>query len=146
MTPNQMKHLLSLGAPVITNLSNNYREPISPEQRLSLTLSHLAAGESQISPSLQTCIERQTISKIIPETSKAIYDALVAKYVNTPSSQEDWLAISQQFGDRRNLPHIVGALNGKYTRIPLYFTIIKAFSARFCSLYVMQSNVSLYLT
>ena len=124
-----MKHLLSLGAPLVTKLSTNYRELISPEQRLSLTLSHLATGESQISISLQNCIERQAISKIISETCKAIYDALAAKYVITPSSQKDCLAISQQFEDRWNLPHIVGALNGKHIRLPLYFTIIKAFSA-----------------
>ena len=129
MTPDRKKYLLSLGAPLVAKLSTNYREPISPEQRLSLTLRHLATGESQISLSLQYRIERQTISKIIPETRKAIYDALVAKHDNTPSSQEDWLAISQQFEDRWNLPHIVGALNGKHIRIPLYFTIIKGFSA-----------------
>ena len=100
MTPNRMEHLLSLGAPLVTKLSTTYREPISPEQRLSLTLSRLATGESQISISLQNCIERQAISKIIPETCKALYDALVSNYVNMPSSQEDWLAISQKFEDR----------------------------------------------
>ena len=61
-------------------LSTNYEEPIPPEQQLSLTLRHLATGESQISLSLPDRIGRQTISKIIPETCKAIYDALVAKY------------------------------------------------------------------
>ena len=97
MTPDRKEHLLSLGAPLITKLSTNYRKPVSLEQRLSLTLRHLATGKSQISLSLQYRIGRQTISKIVPETCKAIYDALVAKYVNTPSSQQDCLAISQQF-------------------------------------------------
>ena len=100
MTPDRKEYLLSLGAPFITKLSTNYREPVPPEQRLSLTLRHLATRESQISLSLQYRIGRQTISKIISETCKAIYGALVAKYVNTPLSQEDWLAISQQFEDR----------------------------------------------
>ena len=59
MTPNRMEHLLSLGTPLVTKLSTNYRKPIPPEQRLSLILSHLATGESQISLSLQNCIERQ---------------------------------------------------------------------------------------
>ena len=96
MTPNRMEHLLSLGAPPVTKLTTNYKEPVPSKQRVLLTLSHLATGESQISLSLQYRIGRQTISKIIPETCKAIYDALVAKYVNMPSSHEDWLAISQQ--------------------------------------------------
>ena len=95
---------------------------------------------------MQYRIGRQTISKLIPEACKAIYDALVAKYINTPLSHEDWLAISQQFEDRWNLPHIAGVLNGKHIRIPLYFTILNAFSAWFCSLYVMQSAASQCLT
>ena len=68
MTPSRLEHLLSYGAPLVTKLSANYKEPISLEQRLSLTLSHLATRESQISISLQNCIERQAISKITPET------------------------------------------------------------------------------
>ena len=127
MTPDRKEYLLSLGAPLITKLSTNNREPIPPEQRLSLTLRHLVTGESQISLSLQFRIGRQTISKIISKTCKAIYDAIVAKYVNTPSSQKDWLAISQQFEDRWNIPHILGALDGKHIRIQLYFTISRLF-------------------
>ena len=114
MAPDRKVHLLSLGAPLITNSSNNYREYIPPEQRLSLTLRHLATGESLISLNLQYRIGQQTISKIIPETCKAIYDALVAKYVNTPSSHEDWLAISQQFEDRWNLPHILNTFGDHF--------------------------------
>ena len=69
-------------------------------------------GASSPPPLATLLIGRQTISKIIHETCKAIYDALVVKYVNTPLSQEDWLAISQQFEDQWNLPHIVGAFDG----------------------------------
>ena len=100
MTPDRMEYLLSLGAPYITKISINYREPISPKQRLSLTLRHFATRDSHISLSLQYRIGRQTISKIIPETCKAVYDVVVPEYVNTSSSQEDWLAISEQFEGR----------------------------------------------
>ena len=92
MTPDRMEHLFSLVAPYITKLSTNYREPIPPEQRLLLTLRQLAGGESHISLSLQYRIGRQTTSKIIPETCKAIYDALVAKY-----RHRKMVAISKQF-------------------------------------------------
>ena len=145
MTPDRKEHLLSLVAPHITKLSTNHKQPIPlDEQRLSLTLRHFATGISNLL-SLQYHIGRHTISKIIPETYRAIYDALVAKYVNT-SSQEDWLAISLQFEDWWNLPHIVGALDGKHIRLPLYFIITKVFLAWFRSLYVMQSIASLCLT
>ena len=72
MTPDRKEYLLSLGAPLVTTLLTNSRKPIPLQQRLSLNLRHLATGESQISLSLQYRIGRQTISKIIPETCKAI--------------------------------------------------------------------------
>ena len=44
MTPGRMEHLFNLVAPSITKLSTNYRQPIPSQQRLSLTLRHLATG------------------------------------------------------------------------------------------------------
>ena len=123
----------------ITKLSTYHREPISHEQRLLLTLRRIATAECQIFLSLQFRIGRRAISKMVPVTCKAIYDALVANYVNTPLSQENWLAISKQFKDRWNLRRVVGALDGKHIRI------INAFSVWFCSLCVVQSTASLCL-
>ena len=34
-----------------------------------------------------------------------------------PASQEHWLAISKQFEFQWNLPHVIGALDGKHIRI-----------------------------
>ncbi|CAK8685862.1 unnamed protein product [Clavelina lepadiformis] len=49
MTSSGLEHLLCLVAPQITKQVTNYRKPIPPEQRLSLTLRHLATGGSHIS-------------------------------------------------------------------------------------------------
>ena len=117
MTPGQMEHLFNLVAPCITKLSSNYRQPIPSQQRLSLTLRHLVTGESHISLSLQYRIGRQTVSKIIPETCKAIYDVLTRTYVNTPTSSDEWLAVSKQFEVKWNLPHVIGAIDGKHIRM-----------------------------
>ena len=46
MTPDRKEYLLSLGARLVTKLLTNYRKPILLMQRLSLTLRHLATGES----------------------------------------------------------------------------------------------------
>ena len=116
MTPGRMEHLFNLVAPHMTKLSTNYRQPIPPQQRLSLTLRHLATEESHISLSLQYRIGRQTASKIIPETCKAI-DVLIPTYVNTPTSSDEWLALSKQFEVKWNLPHVIGAIDGKHIRM-----------------------------
>ena len=117
MSPSRFEHLLTLIAPKITKKTTNYREPIPPDQRLSLTLRHLATGESQISLSLQYRIGRQTISKITPETCKAISDALAPEYVSMPTSAEGWLVVSKHFQEKWDLPHVIGALDGKHIRI-----------------------------
>ena len=41
MTTDRKEHLFSKDVPHINKLSTNYKEPISPELRLSLTLRHL---------------------------------------------------------------------------------------------------------
>ena len=149
MPPGQMEHLLSLVAPRIAKLSTNYREPIPPQHRLSVTLRHLATGESHISLSLQYRIGRQTISKIIPETCEAIYEVLAPVYVNTPTSSREWLAISKQSEERWNLPHVLGALDGKHiygyeapTILAPYTTIIRVSLAWCCWLSVILIIVS----
>ena len=108
MTPDRKMHLLSLDAPLITKLSTNYGSPF-PLSSGFRSLYAILLQENVKSPLVSNTafIGRQTISKIIPDKCKTIYDALVANYVNTPLSHEDWLAISKQFEDRWNSPHFV---------------------------------------
>ena len=89
--------------------------PYSSDFRLLFAI--LQRKESRISLSLRYRIGRQTVSKIIPETYKAIYDVLTPTYVNTPTSSDEWLAVSKQFEVKWNLPHVIGAINGKHIRM-----------------------------
>ena len=56
------------------------------------------------------------MSKIIAETSEAIYTSL-NDYVSTPQSEDDWLRIATQFENRWNMPHVLGCIDGKHVRI-----------------------------
>ena len=47
MTPQRFKDLLSLVGPYLQRTTTKMREPISPAQRLVLTLRFLASGDSQ---------------------------------------------------------------------------------------------------
>ena len=117
MSPSAFEELLSLVATKTTKKTTNYRIPIPPEQRLSLTIRHLATGESQVSLSFQYRIGRQTVSKIIPETCIAIYEALAPIHLKKPDSSEQWIQISKGFENKWNMPHVIGALDGKHVRI-----------------------------
>ena len=117
MTPTSFECLLRLVGERISKQTTNYREPVPPEQRLSVTIRHLATGESHISLSLQYRIGRQTVSKIIPETCKALYDVLSRTELTTPATAKEWLDISNEFYTKWNLPHVIGALDGKHVRV-----------------------------
>ena len=113
MIPNRFKHLFTLVAPRVTKTTNKYRKPILPEQRLSLTLRHLATGEVRVSLSFQYRTERQTISKIIPETCRVVYDALASINAYMPYSVENWLVVAKDFEEKCNLPYVICAFDGK---------------------------------
>ncbi|EZA52911.1 hypothetical protein X777_07656 [Ooceraea biroi] len=57
------------------------RECISLKERLSLTLRFLATGESYRSLEYSTRIPACTISRIIPETCRVIYEVLRDDYL-----------------------------------------------------------------
>ena len=104
---------MAMFSKIIHELQTTY----SPQQRLSLTLRRHAKGESHISLSLQDRIGRQTVPKIIPETCEANYDVLTPTYENTLTFSDEWLAVSKQFEVKWNLPHVIGAIDGKHIRM-----------------------------
>ena len=116
MTPENFQHLLSLVGPLITK-SNRKRQSISAEERLTLTLRYLASGNDQQSLSFSYRIGKTTVSHIIQETLDAIWQVLKDKYVNPPQSASQWLHISREFESVWQLPHCIGAIDGKHIAI-----------------------------
>ena len=117
MSPDRFDHLLSLVEPAITKQNNNYRQPISAAERLCLTIRFLASGDSQQSLSFAFRIGRSTVSGIIRETCEAIYNILAPIYLKPPSSPQEWKKISKEFEETWNLPHVIGAIDGKHIRV-----------------------------
>ena len=114
MSPERFDHLLSLVGPLISKLATRFRNPISPSERLAVTLCHLATGDSQQSQSFDFRIGKSTVSNIIRETCDGICQALLEKYLTAPESTEDWLRIAEGFQDEWNFPHCIGAIDGKH--------------------------------
>ena len=54
---------------------------------------------------------------IIPEVCEAIYNVLQEDYLKCLKSADEWRVISQLFQDRWQLPHCVGAADGKHIKI-----------------------------
>jgi hypothetical protein len=72
-----------------------------------LTIRYLASGDSFASLGYSFRIAKPTISKFIPEVCATIADTL-ARYVQTPTTTEEWLKIARNFDQKWNMPHCLG--------------------------------------
>ena len=116
MSPEKFDHLLSIVGPHITRENTNFRKSIAANERLAVALRFLASMESQQSLSYSYRVGRSTISNIVRETCKVIYDGLAPNYLKAPFLADDWLAISKEF-EVWNMPHVIGAIDEKHVRI-----------------------------
>nr|XP_058956579.1 putative nuclease HARBI1 [Pocillopora verrucosa] len=117
MSPESFDHLLSLVSPLILKRTTKLREPVSAAERLALTLRFLPSGNSQQSMSFSYRVGRQTVSSIIKETCRAIWQVLNEKYLRAPSLPDDWEDIAEEFMQLWNCPHCIGAIDGKHIAI-----------------------------
>ena len=72
MTPQRFERLLSLVGPQLQRTTAKMREPISPAERLVLTLRFLVSGDSQESLCFSFRISRAAISTILSETCEKL--------------------------------------------------------------------------
>lgn len=73
--------LVDMVTPFIQRQDTNMRQCISPRDRVSITLRFLATGETYRSLEYSMRIPACTISRIIPETSRVIYEVLRKDYL-----------------------------------------------------------------
>ena len=83
MSPERFEHLLTLVSPYIQKKSCRSRDPISPAERLVLTLRYLASGDSQQSQSFNFRLGKSTICHIIWDTCIGIWNALSNVYLKS---------------------------------------------------------------
>ena len=117
MSPERFENLLSLVGPLIAKKKCRSREPLSPAERLVITLRYLASGDSQQSQSFNFRAGRSTICHIIRDTCDGIWNALNGKYLCAPETSSDWKKIAARFEEDWNFPNCIGALDGKHIAI-----------------------------
>ncbi|XP_030271800.1 protein ALP1-like [Sparus aurata] len=115
--PVQFHTLKELISPLIRRQNTNYRDCISVEERLTVTLRYLATGGSFRSLSQHFRMGMSTIRQFIPETCSAIYQVLKEKYLKCPDTVEGWQQVAEGFQTRWNFPNCLGALDGKHVSI-----------------------------
>ena len=97
MTPTEFEELLHLGAPFLTKESR-FRETLSAEERLCVTLRHVLTRDSHTIISMNYRMSSATVGRIIKETRSVISDILFLKgYLKAPTSKNKWKKIANDF-------------------------------------------------
>ncbi|XP_055789590.1 uncharacterized protein LOC129862197 [Salvelinus fontinalis] len=112
----QFDHLLQMVGARIARMDTNYRESISPVERLAICLRFLATGDSYRTIGFSFRVGRSTVAGIVPSVAQAIWDCLVGEYMPVPK-EEDWRAIAAEFLERWNFPNCLGSIDGKHVVI-----------------------------
>ncbi|KAL4123037.1 hypothetical protein QTP88_015269 [Uroleucon formosanum] len=90
--------------------------PISPDEKLAITLRFLATGESFRSLSFSFRISYSYISVIVKETLAALKQMLMPLFLPNPNSI-DYKVKANEFYTKWNFPNCILAIDGKHVRI-----------------------------
>ena len=114
MSPESFDVLLRHVEPHISKENTTFRESVRASTRLAVTLRYLASSELQQPLSWSFRLDRTTVSKIVRQTCEAIWKVLSPIYLRSPSTEQEWKQISNDFEEIWNLPHSIGAIDGKH--------------------------------
>ena len=117
MDPETFYSILARIAPHITKQDTFWREAISPDHRLAVTLRYYASGDCYQSMHFNWYMSANTIGKIVREVTEAIIEEFAAEQLNCPTTTEGWRAVADKFASRWNYHHCLGALDGKHVAI-----------------------------
>ncbi|XP_070385621.1 uncharacterized protein [Dermacentor albipictus] len=117
MPPSTFDTLLELLRPSITKEDTNYRPAVSAHDRLAMSFKFLATGKTQRDMSFNFLVSISTTCRIVSAVSDALWTALKPLYLQHPQGADKWLKVSAEFEERWNMPHCVGAIDGKHVNV-----------------------------
>jgi len=117
MDPAMFQELILRVGPRIEKQHTFCRRPLEPGLKLAITLRFLATGDSYHSLMYSFRVAHNTISLFIPGVCAAIVAEYAEEVFSIPTTPEEWQPIADQFKERWNFPHALGALDGKHVAI-----------------------------
>ena len=96
--------------------ANNHSDPVSPAERLAVTLRYLAHGHSHQSIATVFLLGVSTVCAIVHEVCRAIWMTLKDEFVAFPTGAQ-WERQKAEFWHDWNFPNCVGAIDGKHVEI-----------------------------
>ncbi len=114
VSPQMYRKIVQLLTPT---LASNHPRALSPELKVAITLRYMATGNSYHDLRFMFRVAHNTISLVVHEVVNAIVDVMSEDYIQLPQNQDEWKTVADQFLERWNMPHALGALDGKHVRV-----------------------------
>ncbi|KAJ8349700.1 hypothetical protein SKAU_G00248300 [Synaphobranchus kaupii] len=89
----QFEEVLQKIGPTIAKMQTNYRETISPAERLCICLRYLSTGDSFRSIAFSYRVGFCTVARIVRSVCEAIWECMVSDYMPVPGA-EAWRKIA----------------------------------------------------
>ncbi|XP_069616315.1 uncharacterized protein [Ranitomeya imitator] len=116
MSQDSFRDLLARVQGTIWRQDTQLRRAIPPEERLLGTLRFLATGGSLSSLHFQYRLGISTMSGIVADTCRALWNVLRDDFIPLPTL-DMWLEIAEKFWSVCDFPNCLGAVDGKHIRI-----------------------------
>ena len=117
MTPEMFHYLLERLEPYIQKQDTNWRPALPAGMKVAAALHYYAHGASYKALRYGFRIPHNTLSIILRDVSEAIIEEFADEVINTPKTPEEWKKVAEEFEDKWNVPHAVGAIDGKHVAI-----------------------------
>lgn len=127
MDKESFHYILEKVRPIIEKEDTKFRNAISAEVRLMITLIYLASGSSFSILSGLFRVSVPSISIIIPNVCDAIWETMVKEELKFPSSPDEWKKIADDFERRWQYPMCLGAIDGKHCNVKKFGNSSSAF-------------------
>ncbi|RVE57693.1 hypothetical protein OJAV_G00218720 [Oryzias javanicus] len=116
MSVEKFDEILSIIGPDLRRQTTNFRNPVSPEERLAVALRYLASGDSLISLANNFRLGHSTVVNSVHMVFAAIESRMMDRFL-PPPTQETWSAVANSFWREWDFPNCLGALGAKLVHV-----------------------------
>ncbi len=103
--------------PIISKQDTNYHKALDLGLKVAITLQYMAIGDSSKSLQYGFRVAYNTICLLIAEVCAAIFESYHEEVIQTPTTPEDWMVITNHNSRRWQYHHCLGAIDGKHVVI-----------------------------
>jgi hypothetical protein len=114
MPPAMFDEIVQRLTPALTKETTNWRAPLNPGLKVSLTLRHLASGAKYREMQYGWMVYHNTVSLVLREVCAAIVEEFRDELLAPPQTAAEWRQISDNWMNSSNFPHVIGAIDDKH--------------------------------